>query len=1798
MSGYPRLAAMRAAADAATGRNALRLRTRYLAALDALPGALDPAFPCVLLPVRLETRIRMRTDGAAGDELVCRIYPDDIHTDAHDHDLSPAEVAAGQHYWKQRWAAEVAAAEGRSEAAPVVAAAWSQLTARLTPPRAAWVARSLTPTNPPPSPDKQPVFPARSATDQARSTVAAALPDRWVVRLWRDEVRIGEGRGELIPRPLAMGPPPAPGDAYAPTAWLVNLDAALAMGMAVIVRPEPPTELDRVDVVTATGVRGADNTEEGAAVLRDLLDAHQFATGLTGPGLDLLAPGTPTNNTPAVRTLRRRDSTGTISRDAWLDPAAAARRDGSDADRLAAALGIADRTADDPTGEPFVLGRLPGAAGTAEKDAAEMAKALWPATWGYFLRQFAPGIAGLGVAPDLTSWRRFVVGTVRARGPLPTLRVREQPYGVLPVLDTAAWQPWPEQPELLAAVVSVRRGRPAPVDAMLQVGWDLDPAGSSTGGWTDAGTIPVDPGSPALDLTTLTLADGRSVLVALTTAPVTGEPMYRMSAPLAAEGTSSTWSDAISVPTDPTGAPAGGAGVTVARIGGRDALVVVATRWPTGASIAETTIRVGTGLAADGTVGAWSTPMPVPVPVDSAGSPGLLVGAAAADLGGDKGGEAVDIVLAWVAASPFGNEIVYRVGARLGKTGEASAWSDERRAAIPDGLSVAGAGIAVTRLGGEPALVLHVVAQPGGAGTTPAAVYLLGHGLRRDGTVTRWDGPYDTGEQPMVVGTVRGAPVTTAALGRRHEITTATGPGLVDLLQRMRADWTAAVPGVPRVGRAADPTDDLLDLFARDAVSTRVRGRGLLGWLLLANTWRATGRDPDLERSARELWEATRGPLAAWGLIDPAAPDYDDPAGKPLLGLAAYEGVATEVDLPMAGNTTAHALETAATCVPADLHPMRDWSGALLDVLARHTALQAWADAALLLRPPDAPPEQAPTAEPQLVDLADLTSPEPPGQTPTAWRHLTRTTFPAGSQWAGQPVWEGVADLLNTHETGGDISGYGAAGQAVVELAEVRTALRHLATRTPEELALLLGECLDLASHRLDAWVTAAATERLRTLRAAEPRGVHLGGWGAVVDLRRADGTGTEGRLHAPSTGQGVTAAVLRSGHLGDAGGGLLNLNLTSRRVRGVLELAAGVRAGQPLGVLLGYRFERAVLADPALGLGRYLPALRQIAPLHAGKREPLPAETAVEGVAADAVVDGLALVRSAAPGAASPIPWGTRPDGADEALPRLTTKDGKRLAEMIEDLRDAVDALGDVLVADAVHHLVAGSTTSAGGSLDVLAGGEVPPTDPAVTRTPRTGIAVTHRVLVSLPRADRMQPEGWRADAPRALAEPRLEAWVAEVLGSASAVGWRVKWPDSDAVASFSLGDLGLCALDLVALAADPAPTTENPNGEPAGRTELARLLVWHAAGHAPAEAVGEPRLLLDADPGWPATAIGVPDALALAAAVADLTGSARAATAADVAGPRGLPPNDGVDLTGTHTAATRAVDGLREAADALRADRSAASLARLVGYGVPHTAPGEPDGIERQVDAALAEADRRVKAANALAGSDPADALRKVFGEGFLVVPPFTPPPGEFTDGLTARAAAGDADPATLRGWLENVAHVRPGAARLADVRLLATSPPPLQVAQLPADVPRWAALPTPDGAPPPGGTVSLLIAGDVPDPAGPVAALLVDDWVEVVPGTQQDTSVVMQLNAPTAVAPQAVLLAVAANPAQRWTTDSLERVVLETLALARERAVDADVPGAPQSGHLLPALLFARNSGGDTDGDTISTEFPRKP
>src|SRR5206468_1020281 len=120
-------------------------------------------------------------------------------------------------------------------------------------------------------------------------------------------------------------------------------------------------------------------------------------------------------------------------------------------------------------------------------------------------------------------------------------------------------------------------------------------------------------------------------------------------------------------------------------------------------------------------------------------------------------------------------------------------------------------------------------------------------------------------------------------------------------------------------------------------------------------------------------------------------------------------------------------------------------------------------------------------------------------------------------------------------------------------------------------------------------------------------------------------------------------------------------------------------------------------------------------------------------------------------------------------------------------------------LLAESVHQLVHGNPQRAGATVDALSRGDVPPPDVEVVRTPRSGVGVTHRLLVLFdPGA---HAAGWTADSiqVRARVEPGLEAWVAGVLGPATRVRVRLQydWDGGQARAEMRLGALRLSALD-----------------------------------------------------------------------------------------------------------------------------------------------------------------------------------------------------------------------------------------------------------------------------------------------------------------------------------------------------------------------------------------------------------------
>ena len=377
----------------------------------------DPTVPLALLPVRLETRYT--EDGA---ELRIRIFPDDIHVDQLDRGLSKDEIAAGKTYW-------AAAAAGEE----VADAAWTTLAATVHEDRAAWVAFALTPTNL--EAWKQGAVPEFSDIQprSRRAAVARLLPDRFVAIAEQSDSR-STATGAVIAPEIVVGILADDGSkmvdvkgvkALPGGEWMFDYQRALEAGLAITLPLRQPGA--RIDRLYVAGVRASLAPAESARAIEDLLHAHRF-----GRGLAFVPQGTPSNNTEKNRSAWQSRAEPTRLPNPTDPPPAP----GSNAQIVAAAFGIDAATFD-------------GIAHSTEREqplARAMNTALWSPSWGTFLDRLAvpDGFNRAFVIPDegREAARDFFRDSVRGRGPLPAIRVGNQPYGILPVssLDENGWK--------------------------------------------------------------------------------------------------------------------------------------------------------------------------------------------------------------------------------------------------------------------------------------------------------------------------------------------------------------------------------------------------------------------------------------------------------------------------------------------------------------------------------------------------------------------------------------------------------------------------------------------------------------------------------------------------------------------------------------------------------------------------------------------------------------------------------------------------------------------------------------------------------------------------------------------------------------------------------------------------------------------------------------------------------------------------------------------------------------------------------------------------------------------------------------------------------------------------------------------------------------------------------------------------------------------------------------------------------------------------------------------------------------
>ncbi|GIH15137.1 hypothetical protein [Rugosimonospora africana] len=702
-----------------------------------------------------------------------------------------------------------------------------------------------------------------------------------------------------------------------------------------------------------------------------------------------------------------------------------------------------------------------------------------------------------------------------------------------------------------------------------------------------------------------------------------------------------------------------------------------------------------------------------------------------------------------------------------------------------------------------------------------------------------------------------------------------------------------------------------------------------------------------------------------------------------------------------------------------------------------------------------------------------------------------------------------------------------------------REALQRLAAVDPADLDWLLRETLGLGTHRLDAWNTSLASERLSALRDAQPDGLYVGAFGFVLGLVRSPGRASNGFLHAPSLAQAASAAVLRSGWLARGGGdgdSPAAIDLSSQRVRQAQEFLAGVRQGQDLGDLLGAQLERS-LHDAVLDVA--------IRPL----RLVVAAADGLGEAATDQPVDGIRLLDLYRAGQLS------GPIGA-LGLPQPRQR---QLLAILDSLASAFDAVDDVTTFESVHQLVVGNLERAAAVTDAMGPDGGRPPELTGVRTTRDAATIDNRALVLIGSPAPAANRGW-ASGTRDRFDPQLDAWVATLLPPPAQVGWTAVAADGTNV-DLRLDRLAVSALDAVWLADD------NPESIGPGLRRLTEL--------------AHPEVtLVDL---FPAEGRNAPTTLTqfqlLAVELRRLIQSSSPADARALLGPAEV-PEPGVDVAGTVARATDALAPVLAAYDAVAAaagwtELTAAQAAELARLGLTPAPGGDPAADFAAVRDRLA---RRRDAADAAVAPDTIEGVRQrvaeLIGSPGPVLATFTVPAAgavEFSDAVAGQDEVDD--------WLDIVGSVRPKVGALTRTVLLSGllgMPPPTMVAgQLPlVDGESWVALHRPRT-----GTLGRIAAAALTHgtvvAGGQAVGLVVDSWAERIPADEQVTGVAFHYDSPSAEAAQSMLLVLTPEDRQ-WSTDLVIDTLLDTVEWAQLRAVAIDDLG--DYGQAVPTVVVS--------------------
>jgi len=291
------------------------------------------------------------------------------------------------------------------------------------------------------------VFPAHDLTKTSawsRAPRTRVLPDRFVVLLYQGETMVKEVVGNPIPDELILGPEPLDLVANADQEdvedsfvtvdgqltfganfdWASNFDRAIELGMGFRIPISGAAALHGYDKIVVLGVMASADAAAGQGMVETLLSNHHHSPN----GLTLLRQGTATNNMDGQGSGYSVNDALNETKEVTGEDASSATPAAADTDGriLATAIGISyDNTLKD----------VFNADATDYREAVAMNRALYPATLGYYFDSLLP------VLPEASRQRlrEFFINNVVGRGPVSSIRVGDQPYGVLLTSDFNKW---------------------------------------------------------------------------------------------------------------------------------------------------------------------------------------------------------------------------------------------------------------------------------------------------------------------------------------------------------------------------------------------------------------------------------------------------------------------------------------------------------------------------------------------------------------------------------------------------------------------------------------------------------------------------------------------------------------------------------------------------------------------------------------------------------------------------------------------------------------------------------------------------------------------------------------------------------------------------------------------------------------------------------------------------------------------------------------------------------------------------------------------------------------------------------------------------------------------------------------------------------------------------------------------------------------------------------------------------------------------------------------------------------------